>query len=427
MRVLIIGEGGREDTFAKKIARSPLATDIFCIPGNPGMAQVAQCVDIGIFNRYEVAAFAKNYNIDLAIIGPEAPLIDGLADFLRNEGIQTFGPSQKASAIEGSKIFARLLNRKYKIPHPLFHIFNNADKAREYVELLYDGIRGCDFVIKADGQAKGKGVFICETLDQALDAIQIIMIDRAFPKAGGKIVIEEKLEGPEGSFIVITDGKTILPLIPVQDYKRAYDNDQGPNTGGMGGYAPIPVITSEIYGQIVDTIIEPTLRAMFIEGIPFTGALYTGIMLTDEGPKVLEYNCRFGDPETQVALPLLETDLMEIILASLEGRLANTIVKWKAACSVCTVITSAGYPGNYKKGEPITGLDEASKVKGVNIFHAGTKIQDGQIVTNGGRVLDVTAIAKDYKTAIKRVYKTIDKIHFDSMRYRTDIGQRAII
>lgn len=428
MRVMILGSGGREHALAWKIAQSPLVTDIFCVPGNPGMAQVAQCVDIEIFNRYEVTAFAKNYHIDLAIIGPEAPLIDGLADFLRNEGIQTFGPSQQAAAIEGSKIFARLLNRKYRIPHALFRVFDNPVEAREYAEIIYSpGPRVFDLVVKADGEALGKGVFICKTLEEALQAIQTIMVDRAFPKAGNRIIMEEELKGPEASFIVITDGRNILPLIPAQDYKRVWDNDLGPNTGGMGCYAPIPVITPEIYGQVMDTIIEPTLRAMFIEGNPFTGVLYTGIMLTDEGPKVLEYNCRFGDPETQVVLPLLETDLVEIIQASVDSSLANMKIKWQDQVSVCVVLASGGYPGKYEKGKVINGLPEAEKVTGVNIFHAGTALRgDGVLITSGGRVFGVTAVAKDYHIAIGNAYKAVSKIHFDGMRYRNDIGARAI-
>ncbi|KKQ18838.1 MAG: Phosphoribosylamine-glycine ligase [Berkelbacteria bacterium GW2011_GWB1_38_5] len=428
MRVLIVGEGGREHALAWKISQSPLVTDIFCFPGNPGMAQVAECVDIEIFNRYEVTAFAKDYNIDLAIIGPEAPLIDGLADFFRSVGIQTFGPSRKAAAIEGSKIYGRLLTRKYKIPHALFRVFDNPVEAREYAEIIYSpGPRVFNLVIKADGEAYGKGVFICKTLEEALQAIQTIMIDHAFPKAGDRIIVEEELKGPEASFIVITDSRSIVPLIPVQDYKRVWDNDLGPNTGGMGGYAPVPIITPEICGQIMDTIIEPTLRAMFIEGCPFTGVLYTGIMLTDDGPKVLEYNCRFGDPETQVALPLLETDLIDIIQASLDGSLTNMKIKWQDKSSVCVILASGGYPGKYEKEKVINGLAEAEKITGVNIFHAGTALrEDGVLVTSGGRVLSITAVAEDYHTAIDNAYKAVGKIHFNGMRCRSDIGQRAI-
>ena len=424
MKVIIVGSGGREHALAWKVAQSPKVTKLYCAPGNAGIASIGECVDIKAMNIPALVTFAKEKAIDLVIVGPEAPLTKGLADELRAAGIQTFGPSAAAAAIEGSKVFSKELMAKYNIPTAWFHIYDNPDDAKAFIEELSDGSM-CSIVIKADGEALGKGVFVCSTKDEALQAVRAIMIDKAFGSAGDRLIIEERMEGQEASLMVITDGETVVPLTPVQDYKRIDDGDQGPNTGGMGCYTPVPVVTPEIYDQVLETIIKPTIQAMKSEGRPYTGVLYAGIMLTPQGPKTLEFNARLGDPETQVALPMLETDLIEVIEASLAGKLDSLKIKCYNGCAVVVVLASGGYPGDYESGKPISGLEEAGYVEGVTVFHAGTKLQDGKVMTAGGRVLGVSAKGDSYAAAIDRAYTAVSKISFDGMYYRKDIGARV--
>ncbi|HUV05086.1 MAG TPA: phosphoribosylamine--glycine ligase [Armatimonadota bacterium] len=426
MRILIVGSGGREHALAWKVAQSPKVGKIFCAPGNGGLAHTGECVDIKATDIPALLAFAGDKGIDLAIIGPESPLILGIADEFRAAGIPTFGPSKAAAAIEGSKVFAKELMAKYAIPSAEFRVFGDPDQASACIERISGGSSECPIVVKADGEALGKGVFVCSTKDEALRAVESIMVDRVFGKAGDRLVIEERLEGQEASLMVITDGESIVPLMPVQDYKRIYDGDRGPNTGGMGCYSPVSVVTPDLRDQVLDTIIKPTVRAMKSEGCPYTGVLYAGIILTANGPRTLEFNARFGDPETQAALPLLETDLVEIIQASLAGSLDSLEVKCYNRCAVCVVVASGGYPGHYETGKPISGLEEAGAVEGVTVFHAGTKLQDGGVVTSGGRVLGVTAVGDTFKAAIERAYSAVEKVHFENMYYRKDIGARAI-
>jgi phosphoribosylamine--glycine ligase len=432
MRVLIVGSGGREHALAWKVAQSRLVSKLYCAPGNAGMASLGECADIKATDIPGVLDFARDKRIDLAIIGPESPLIAGMADEFRAAGIPTFGPSKGAAAIEGSKVFAKELMAKYDIPTAAFRVFDDPCDASAYIESLCNpqsAIRNpqweCPIVVKADGEAFGKGVFVCSTKDEALWAVQRTMVDKAFGASGDRVVIEERLEGQEASLVVITDGENVVPLTPVQDYKRIGDGDTGPNTGGMGCYSPVPAVPPELYNQVLDTIIKPTIQAMRKEGRTYTGVLYTGIILTRDGPKTLEFNCRFGDPETQVALPLLESDLVEIIQASLAGSLDSLEVKCYNGCAVCVVVASGGYPGHYETGKPISGLQAAGAVEGVIVFHAGTKLQNGQVLTSGGRVLGVTALGDTYRIAIDRAYEAAGMICFENMYYRRDIGARV--
>ena len=425
MRILIVGSGGREHALAWKIAQSPKVEKIYCAPGNAGIANIAECVNIKVTDIESLLAFAVEKEIDLAVIGPESPLILGIADVFRNAGIKTFGPSKAAAAIEGSKVFSKELMAKYKIPSADFKSFSNPDDATHYINKLCGNSNECRVVIKADGEAFGKGVYVCSVKDQALDAIKNIMVDRLFGKSGDRLIIEERLEGQEASLMSITDGENVVPLQPAQDYKRAYDNDEGLNTGGMGCYSPVPIVTDELYSQVMETIIKPTVAAMKSEGCFYTGLLYTGIMLTKDGPKVLEYNARFGDPETQVVLPLLETDVINLMLASIDGSLDSVPVKWYNKKVVCVVAASDGYPGNYVNGYQISGLEAADNMENISVFHAGTRLDEGAVVSNGGRVLGITAIGDTYSEAISNAYKAVDLIHFTGMHYRKDIGARV--
>ena len=425
MRVLVVGSGGREHAIVWKIAQSPKVTKIYCAPGNAGIAEQAECVPIKAMDIPALLAFAKDNAIDLVIVGPEAPLIAGLADELRAAGISTFGPSRAAAAIEGSKVFSKELMAKYNIPTARFRVFDKPSEANSYIEQISVG-NDCPIVVKADGEALGKGVLVCDKKDEALRAIKMLMVDKAFGKAGDRVVIEERLDGQEASLMVITDGESVLPLPAVQDHKRVYDGDIGPNTGGMGCYSPVPAVTPALYSQAMEQIIRPTIRAMKAEGRPYTGVLYTGIILTTDGPKVIEYNARFGDPETQVSLPLLETDLMEIIEASLSGSLDSVEIRCYNSSAVCVAMASGGYPAEYETGKPIAGLDDASSLPGVTVFHAGTRLQDGQIVTAGGRVLGVTGLGATFSESIDRAYAGVARIHFEGMHFRRDIGQRAL-
>jgi phosphoribosylamine--glycine ligase len=426
MKVLVVGSGGREHALAWKVSHSPKVTKLYCAPGNAGIASIGECVNIKVMDIPALVSFAKEKAIDLVIVGPESPLIAGLADELRAAGIPTFGPSKAAAQIEGSKVFSKNLFAKYGIPTAEFRTFHDPEAAFAYIEEIAGGSEELPIVVKAEGEALGKGVLMCSTKSQALSAVKTIMVDRAFGQAGDRVVIEEMLEGQEATLMVITDGTSVLPLQPAQDYKRAYDNDEGLNTGGMGCYSPVPVVPPEVYDECLRTCILPTIRAMKAEGRPYTGALYCGIMLTKDGPKVIEFNARFGDPETQVALPLLENDLIDVIQASLSGSLDSVETKCYNGAAVCVVVASGGYPGSYETGKPISGLDAAGSIEGVTVFHAGTRLDDGKVVTSGGRVLGVTAVGDSFKAARDRAYSAVDRIHFEGMHYRTDIAARCV-
>jgi len=425
MRVLIIGSGGREHALAWKVAQSPRVDKIYCAPGNAGMASLGECAAVKATDIPGLLAFARDKGIDLTIVGPESPLIAGIVDEFHAAGLRIFGPTRAAAATEGSKVFAKQLMAKYGIPTAEFEVFDNPDEAARCIERRCHPNGECPIVVKADGEAAGKGVFMCRTKDEALRAVRTIMVEKAFGASGDRLVIEERLEGQEASLMAVTDGKAVVPMTPVQDYKRAYDGDQGPNTGGMGCYSPVPAVTDEIYRYALENMVKPTIDAMQAEGRPYTGVLYTGIILTEEGPKVLEFNCRFGDPETQVAVPLLETDLIEIIEASLDGSLDALEIKCYNGSAVCVVLASGGYPGKYETGKLVAGLDEASSLDGVTVFHAGTKLDDDRVVTSGGRVLGVTGLGDSFRSAVGTAYSAVGRIRFGDMHYRRDIGARV--
>lgn len=421
MNILVIGSGGREHTLAWKLAQSPKAGKLYAIPGNPGMEEIAECIDgISITDNEAITAFAKEKDIGLVVVGPEVPLMNGLVDTLNAAGIKAFGPTKRAAEIEGSKAFSKGLMKKYAIPTAKYEVFTESDKARAYIEQ-----EGTPIVIKADGLAAGKGVIVAMTKQEAFDAVADIMEDQEFGAAGSRAVIEEFMEGEEASLLCFTDGKTICPMISSQDHKRAYDGDKGPNTGGMGTYAPAPVMTKEMVAKTYETILVPAIKAMEQEGRPYKGCLYAGLMVTKDGPKVVEFNARFGDPETQVVLPLLESDLVDIMLACVDGTLAEQDIIWSDGAAVCVVVASGGYPKAYKKGFAIEGLDEA-KAAGTEVFHAGTVKKDGKIVTAGGRVLGVTAKAGNIKDAVDKAYVGVKKISFSGAFYRKDIAHRAL-
>ena len=421
MRILVIGGGGREHTLAWKLSQSKNVEKMYAIPGNPGMEKIAECNSaISISDNDALVAFAKAHKIDLTVVGPELPLANGVVDAFEAAGLKAFGPSKVAAEIEGSKAFSKWLMKKYDIPTAKFEVFTDAEAARAYVNK-----QGAPIVIKADGLAAGKGVIVATTLKQAIEAVDSIMCDQTFGEAGSRVVIEECLVGEEASLLTFTDGETIVPMISSQDHKRAYDNDEGPNTGGMGTYAPAPVATKEILAQVQTEILEPTIQAMVAEGRKYVGCLYVGLMITADGPKVIEYNARFGDPETQVVLPLLDGDLAEIMLACIDGKLADTKVSWKDEAAVCVVMAAGGYPASYQKGDVISGID-AAEADGAVVFHAGTAKTDAGIVTNGGRVIGVTATASSIKQAVDNAYAAVAKISFKDNHFRKDIAYRAI-
>lgn len=419
MKVLVVGGGGREHALVWKLKQSPRVKEIFCAPGNAGIAALATCVNISAEDIPGLLAFAKDEGIDLTLVGPEAPLCAGIADRFQEAGLKIFGPSRAAAEIEGSKVVAKDIMAKYGIPTARYAVFTSSEDAAQYINQI-----GAPCVVKADGLAAGKGVIVAMDKETALDAVRSIMVDRDFGEAGKLVVVEECLVGEEVSILAFTDGVNVVPMVSSQDHKRVFDNDQGPNTGGMGAYAPAPVYTPALHRQVMDEIIVPMISALDAEGRAYSGVIYAGLMITGTGPKVLEFNARFGDPETQPVLSLLETDLIEIIDAILEKRLDSIDIKWKKQSSVCVVLASGGYPGSYEKGKVIKGLDQVSPE--TMVFHAGTAKKDGEIVTAGGRVLGVTAVGPDILAAIKSAYKTVEKISFDGMQYRKDIGRRAI-
>lgn len=419
MRVLVVGGGGREHALVWKIQQSPRVEKIFCAPGNAGIAQMAQCVDIAVDDINSLLEFALEQKIDLTVVGPEIPLSLGIVDRFREKGLKIFGPTQKAAEIEGSKAFSKRLMSKYNIPTAQYGVFTQREKALDFIEEI-----GIPCVVKADGLAAGKGVLICFTKEEAESAIEDILVGNKFGAAGNQVIIEEYLIGQEVSMLAFTDGKDFIPMVSAQDHKRIYDNDQGPNTGGMGAYSPAPVYTPEIHEIVLKDVLEATVQAMAQEGRPFQGVLYAGLMLTEKGPKVLEFNARFGDPETQVVLPRLKTDLIEIIEAIIAGNLSSINIEWFSEAAVCVVMAAGGYPGKYEKGKEIKGLDDVPKK--ILVFHAGTKFANESIVTDGGRVLGVTALGKDINEAIEEVYQGVKCIDFEGVHYRRDIGAKAL-
>lgn len=421
MRILVIGGGGREHALVWKLAQSKQAEKIYVAPGNPGIAPLAECVPLDTANNELVVKWAQENKIDLVVVGPEVPLVAGLSDALRKVGLAVFGPSSAAAAIEGSKSFSKELMKKYNIPTAFFKVCTDLEEAKAFVRE-----QGAPIVIKADGLAAGKGVVVAMQEKEALDALDEIMGNRKFGAAGSSVVIEEFMDGEEASLFAFTDGKTIVPMVAAQDHKRVNDEDRGPNTGGMGAYAPAPVLTEALKEKCMETIIRPTLAAMAKEGRPYSGCLYTGLMIKDDSAKVVEFNCRFGDPETQAVVPLLDGDLAEIMMACATGTLRPEMVRWSDKAAVCVVMASGGYPGNYQKGLPITGLQEANALQDVVVFHAGTKEVDGRIVTNGGRVLGVTAVGANIPQAKEKAYAAVNRIHFEQAHYRFDIAWRAL-
>ena len=421
MRVLVIGSGGREHALAWKLSQSPEVSKLFCAPGNGGINEIAEAVDISAEDVDALTEFAETKDIDLTIVGPESALAKGIVDAFEKRGLRIFGPGKAASRLESSKIFSKNLMKKYHIPTGQFAVFDEPQAARSYVRQL-----GVPIVVKADGLCGGKGTIVAHTLSEALGAIDLLMEDKIFKQAGERIVIEERLVGEEVSFMVITDGVTAVPLLPAQDHKRLHNGDKGPNTGGMGAYAPAPAMTPELSVQIMDQVIHPTIRALAGEGISFKGVLYAGLMLTSDGPKVLEYNVRFGDPEAQAILPMLKSDLVPLLDDCVEGRLATTRVEWKQGSCACVVLASGGYPGDFQIGKEILGLEKLKDSKDVWAFHAGTKRDGDRAVTWGGRVLNIVSTGPDLETALKQVYDGIAGIRFEGMQYRTDIGFRAL-
>ena len=422
MKVLIVGSGGREHAIAYSVAKSDKVDKIYCTPGNAGIAEFAECAPIGAMEFDKIVAFAKEKEIDLVIVGMDDPLVGGLVDELEAAGIRTFGPRKNAAILEGSKAFSKDLMKKYNIPTAKYEVFTNSEDAIKYVkeQNTYPA------VIKADGLALGKGVILAESEKEAVEAIHSMIDDKQFGESSSTIVVEEYLTGPEVSVLSFTDGKTVVPMISSMDHKRALDGDKGLNTGGMGTVAPNPYYTEDIAKECMEKIFLPTINAMNAEGRTFEGCLYFGLMLTPNGPKVIEYNCRFGDPETQVVLPMLEGDLCEIFEAIYEHRLADVKIGWKSGYCTCVVMASGGYPVKYKKGIEMFGMDDKGQVDGAFIYHAGTKYEDGKFYTNGGRVLGVTCNSYTLQSALDKSYEAVSKIKFDGEHFRKDIGQKAL-
>ena len=422
MKVLVIGSGGREHAIIRKLKENPTIEEIICAPGNGGIAADAKCVSVSAIDLANMVELAKNEKVDFCVVTPDDPLAMGMVDILEMEGIPCFGPNANAAIIESSKVFAKNLMKKYQIPTAGYAVFSDAQEAINYIrtENRYPT------VLKADGLALGKGVLIAQTEEEAVQAVNELMIDQAFGQAGKQIVIEEFMTGPEVSVLAFTDGHVVVPMISSMDHKRALDNDEGLNTGGMGTIAPSPFYTKEIAEVCMKTIFLPTIEAMNQEGRPFKGCLYFGLMLTPEGPRVVEYNCRFGDPETQVVLPLLKTDLLTIMRAVHDEKLSEVTIEWEDKACACVILASGGYPQKYQKGYEISGLDDYGQVEDVTIYHAGTAWKDGKYYTNGGRVLGVSAVGDTLEQALQLSYEKIKDIHFTDMHYRTDIGRKVV-
>ncbi len=421
MKVLVIGSGGREHTLIWKINQSPKVSQIYCAPGNAGISQLAKCIDINADNIEELVDFAKKEKIDLTVVGPELPLSKGIVNEFNRWGLKIFGPSQEAAEIESSKVFSKYLMKKYNIPTANYEVFQNSEEALDYIKQ-----QTFPLVIKADGLAAGKGVFIVKNLDQAEDALNTLMKKKTFGEAGRQIVIEEFLEGEEVSILAFSDGRNVVPMVSSQDHKKIYDNDQGPNTGGMGAYSPVPFYNHKSEEIVLQKILIPVIEGLQKEGRKYKGVLYAGLILTKEGPKVLEFNARFGDPETQVILPRLKTDLIDILNAVIEETLHKISIEWEDNAAVCVVVASGGYPGKYQKGKVISGLERLEKMKDIIVFHAGTKLQDNKVITSGGRVMGITAWDETISKAKERAYKGVKEIYFEDMYYRKDIAAKAI-
>ncbi len=421
LTVLVVGGGGREHALVWKLAQSPHAGKIFCAPGNAGIAKIAECVPLAAEDVKGLLAFAKKQRVDLTVVGPEVPLAAGIADVFRKARLAVFGPSRKAAMLETSKVFAKRLMKKYHVPTADFKVFEQSAKALAYLKKA-----AYPLVLKADGLAAGKGVVIAKSFEQAKAAVQDIMVKKVHGRAGKKLLIEECLSGPEVSVLALTDGKSIKLLPTAQDHKRVFDNDEGPNTGGMGAYSPAAILDEQGLERVQHEILEAMLRAMRLEKRPFNGVLYAGLMLTPDGPKVLEFNARFGDPETQVLLPRVQGDLLDILLACAKGKLADKQVTLSPEAAVCVVLAAKGYPGAYPKGQPIFGLEQAHRIPGVTVFHAGTSQENGTVKTAGGRVLGVTALGATLPDAIARAYQAADLISFEGVHFRRDIAAKAL-
>ena len=421
MKVLLVGGGGREHALAWKLAQSPRLTRLYAAPGNPGIAAHADCVPVRDTDLDELVALARRERVELAVIGPEVPLSLGLRDRLSDAGVPVFGPSQSAARLESSKAFAKDLMARYGIPTARFRVFQDADAAKRFCREL-----GAPLVIKADGLAAGKGAMVCATLPEADAAIRLCLDEDAFGAAGRTVVVEEFMTGEEASFFVITDGASALPLPAAQDHKAIFDDDRGPNTGGMGAYTPAPVMDESMTGRVMEEIVTPTLAAMAKEGAPYAGVLFVGLMIGPDGPRVVEFNCRFGDPECQAILPRLDEDLLPVFEAVASGRGLPASLRWRREASVCVVLASPGYPGTPRAGLPIEGVEAAAALPGVNVFHAGTAFRDGALLTAGGRVLGVQTLGGDIRAAMERAYDAVGRIRFEGMQFRHDIGRRAL-
>jgi phosphoribosylamine--glycine ligase len=421
MKVLVVGGGGREHALVWKIAQSPRVTKIYCAPGNAGISEQATLVPIKASDLNGLLEFALKEEIDLTVVGPEEPLTKGIVDLFGSKGLSIFGANQRAAKIEGSKAFAKEMMKKYCIPTASYEIFEDHKEAMAYIRR-----HGAPIVVKADGLAAGKGVIVCKTVEEAIQSVERIMLEKIFEEAGNRVVIEEYLVGEEASYIAFTDGKVILPMASSQDHKPIFDEDEGPNTGGMGAYSPAPVVTDQVHERILERILRPIIQGMGEEGRPYKGVLYAGLMIHDGHPEVLEFNARFGDPETQPVLMRMKGDIVPILEACIKGNLSQYQIEWDSRASVCVVMASKGYPGDYEKGKTIHGLKEVSQMKDVFVFHAGTAIKDGQMVTNGGRVLGVTGLGEDIPRAIEKTYQAVKKISWDGVHYRTDIGRKAM-
>ena len=422
MDILVVGGGGREHAIIMKLSESPRVDKLYCAPGNGGISKYAECFDVPATDIEGQVALAKRLKADMVVVAPDDPLVMGLVDRLNAEGFITFGPDSKAAIIEGSKAFSKELMKKYGIPTARYEVFDDSEKAIAYLKEQ----NSYPAVIKADGLALGKGVIIAQSEDEAVQAVKDMIDDRKFGESSARVVIEEYLTGPEVSVLSFTDGNIVVPMVSSMDHKRAYDNDEGLNTGGMGTIAPNPCYTPEIAEECMEKIFIPTINAMKAEGRTFKGCLYFGLMITKDGPKVIEYNCRFGDPETQVVLPLLEGDLCDIFESVYNGTLSQADVSFKDECAACVVMASGGYPLSYKKGIEIHGFDDMGQVEGAFIYHAGTKLEGGKFLTSGGRVIGVTATGKDLQTALDNAYKAVSKISFENAHYRHDIGKKAL-
>lgn len=418
MKVCVIGNGGREHALAWRLSISPSVTKVYAIPGSAAMSDCAELVGIDWQQSDHLICFLKDNYVDLVVVGPEAPLVAGLADALNAAGIPVFGPSKAAAQLEGSKVFAKDLMKKYNIPTAAYGVFHKVDEAKEFI-----GQTGAPIVVKADGLAAGKGVVVAMTVEEANAAVEDMLSGNRFGDAGSTVVIEEFMEGEEASLLAFVDGKTVVPMIASQDHKRIFDGDKGPNTGGMGTYAPAPVLTDTLRDEAMKTILEPMVAAMQKEGMPYVGCLYVGLMITPQGPKVVEFNARFGDPETQVVLPLLDSDLGQIMMTCATGTLAADMVKWKDSSAACVILASKGYPETSSKGDVIHG--DIKQHDTTIVFHSGTKLVGDEYVTNGGRVLGIVGLGKDLRTALDRAYGRIEHINFEGMQYRTDIGAKA--